>query len=80
LPRLYGAAYIINSDAPNAALPLELHSRPPDYTVAQPLSLMANGNLHRRKNDPNRIPGILGIYVDRARQPLALSKVDRRNG
>ena len=88
MPRLHNAVsttkivavYIINSNAPNAALSLELHSRPPDYPVAQPLSLVANGNLHWRQNDSDRISGILGIYVDRASQPLALLEVDRCNG
>jgi hypothetical protein len=41
---------------------------------------MAHRNLHRRENDADRLCGILGIHVARARRPLALSEVDSRDG
>ena len=41
---------------------------------------MAHRNLHWRQNDPDRIPGILGILVDRAHQPVALPEVDSGDG
>ena len=68
------------TDAPNAALSLELHPGPPDCSVAQSLSAMADRDLHRRQNDPDRIPGILGILVDRAKQLVAVLEMDSGNG
>src|SRR5271157_3541751 len=69
---------ILEPDAADAALSLELHPWPPDCSVAQSLSAMAHRDLHRRQNDPDRIPGILGILVDGAKQPVAIPEVDRR--
>ena len=71
---------ILEPDATDAALSLELHSWPPDCPLAQSISPMAHRNLHRRQDDADRIPGILGILVDRAHQPVALPEVDGRDG
>ena len=71
---------ILEPDAADAALSLELYSWPQDRPVAQSLSPMAHRNLHWRQNDPDRIPGILGILVDRAHQPVALPEVDSGDG
>ena len=71
---------ILEPDADDAALSLELHPWPPDYSVAQSLSAMADRDLHRRQNDPDWIPGILGILVDRTNQPVAIPEVDSGDG
>src|ERR1019366_2552143 len=67
-------------DAADAALSLELHSWPPDCPLAQSLSPMADRDLPRLQNDPDWIPGILGIFVDGASQPVALPEVDSGDG
>ena len=71
---------ILEPDAPNAALSLELHPRTPNCPVAQSLSSVADRDLHWRKNDPDWIPGILGILVDRTNQPVAIPEVDSGDG
>src|ERR1700687_539514 len=74
MPRLYGnVGAILEPDASHAALSLELHPWPPDCALAQSLSSVAHRDLHRRQNDQDRIPGILGILVDGGKQPVALS-------
>src|SRR5271157_3940017 len=71
---------ILEPDAADAALSLELHPWPPDCALAQSLSSMAHRDLHRRQNDPDWIPRILGILVDGAKQPLAVPQVDSGDG
>ena len=71
---------ILEPDATDAALSLELDSWPPDCPLAQSLSPLAYRDLHRRQDDADRLSGILGILVDRANQPLALSEVDCGDG
>ena len=44
--------------------------------MAQPLSIVADRDLLRRENDPDRIPGVLGVYVARTPEPVALPEVD----
>src|SRR5438445_13788414 len=41
---------------------------------------MAHRDLLRRENAANRIPGVLGIHVARAKQSLAFSEVDGGDG
>ncbi len=77
-PRLSGA--ILKSNAADAAFSLELHPWPPDCPLAQSLSAMAHRDVHRRQDDADRIPGILGILMDRANQPVALPEVDSGDG
>lgn len=38
---------------------------------------LADRDLYRRQDEADRISGILGIHVERASQPLALSTMDR---
>ena len=64
----------------HTSISMELDPGAPAYPVAQPLSTVANRNLLWRENDPNRLSGILGIYVARAQEPVALPEVDLRNG
>src|SRR4029077_6036241 len=71
---------ILEPDAADAALSLELHPRPPDCAVAQSLSSVADRDLHRGQDDPDWIPGILGILVDGANQPVAVPEVDGGDG
>jgi len=75
-----GLDAILKPDAADAALSLELDSRSPDCALAQSVSFMADRDLHRRENDADWIPGVLGISVDGAGQPLALPQVDSGNG
>ncbi len=75
LPRRYTCKH-----ASHAALSLECHSRPQNHSLAQSVPLVAHGDVHRHQDDANRLRGILGIYVDGARQPMALFKMDGRNG
>jgi hypothetical protein len=67
-------------NAADAALSLELHPWPPDCPLAQSASSMAHRDLHRRQNDPDRIPRILDVSVDGANQPVALLEVDSGDG
>ena len=48
--------------------------------MAQSLFALAPGDIYRRENDADWIPGILGIRMDRTRQPVAFSKVDSNHG
>src|SRR5579863_4409711 len=66
--------------APFAPLPLERHQRPSPGSVAKPLPPVAYRNLLRRQNDADWLSGILGISVARARESLAFSQVDKRDG
>ena len=78
----YGACpgAILKINAADNALYLELHPRPPDCSLAQPLSSMASRDLHRGQNDADRFPGILGISLDRAEQSVAFSEMDIGDG
>ncbi len=67
-------------DAADAAVSLEFDPWAPDCSVAQPLSAVADRNLYGREDDADWISGILGISMDGARQPVALSKVDGGDG
>src|SRR5579863_5938419 len=66
--------------AHDAPILVECNPRPSPGSVAESLSSMAHRNLHRRENDPDRLPGILGIHVARATRTLAVSEVDRGDG
>src|SRR6266403_1640246 len=68
----FSTGAILSTDAADAALRLELHSRPPDCALAQSLPSLAHRDLHGRQDDPDRIPGVLGIPVDGASQPVAI--------
>src|ERR1700722_2194225 len=68
------------SYAPFAPLSLECHKRPSSGALAQSVSVVAHRDLLWREDDADWIPGILGISLARARQPMALSKVDGRDG
>src|SRR5256885_14566070 len=48
--------------------------------MAQSLSSLASRDLLRRQNAADWIPGILGICSTRTKAPLAISKVDGRDG
>ena len=67
-------------DVVHAPLPLERDSRPPPCSMAQSLSSLASRDLLRRQNAADWIPGILGICSTRTKAPLAISKVDGRDG
>ena len=66
--------------APFAPLPLELDQGPSSGSLAQPLSAVAHRDVLRRKDDADRFSGILGVSLAGAHQPLALLKVDGRDG
>src|SRR5579862_1376765 len=59
---------------------MECHPRTSSRAVAKPLPAVANRNLLRRKNATNRTVGVLGIYLARTQEFMALSKVDSGNG
>ena len=47
---------------------------------AQSVSALENRDLLRRKDATDRFPGILGIYLERAKELMAIPEVDRRDG
>jgi hypothetical protein len=59
---------------------MERHPRASSRAVAKSLPAVANRNLLRRKNATNRTVGVLGIYLARTQEFMALSKVDSGNG
>ena len=67
-------------DAADAAVSLEFDSWAPDCSLAQSLFAVADRDLYGREDDADWIPGILGILVDGARQPVAVSEVDGGDG
>src|SRR5271165_353165 len=71
---------ILETDAADAALSLELHPWSPDSPLAQSLSSMAARNLYGREDDADRFPGILGISVDGTKPSVALLEMDGGNG
>ena len=71
---------IMVRDALHPSILMERNPGTPFGPVAQPLSSVADRDLLWRENDPDRLPGILGIYVARAQEPVALPEVDFRNG
>jgi len=70
----------LESDAADAAVSLEFDSWAPDCSLAQSLFAVADRDLYGREDDADWIPGILGILVDGARQPVAVSEMDGRDG
>src|SRR5580698_8575839 len=72
--------WLLSCHALPAPLSLERHQGPSSGSVAQPLPAMAHRDLLRRQDDADRLPGVLGISVAGAYQPLAFSQVDRRDG
>src|ERR1700722_16489554 len=48
--------------------------------MAKSVSAVAHRNLYRRENDADRLRGVLGIHVARARRPLAVFELDSRDG
>lgn len=71
---------VMMARALHAPLPLERDQGPSPGSVAEPLSFVADRDLHRRENDADRLSGVLGVRVAGAGESLALSQVDERHG
>src|SRR5579872_3587910 len=59
---------------------MERHPRTSSRAMAKSLPAVANRNLLRRKNATDRTVGVLGIYLARTQEFMALPKVDSGNG
>src|SRR5579864_5295389 len=67
-------------NVPQTPLPLERDQGSSPRPLAKSLSSVAHRDLHWRQDDPDWLPGILGIYVARTPRTLALLALDRRDG
>src|SRR5438067_9963840 len=81
--RLLRCARDVNKNKINEIHPpfsLERHPRLPPHSLAQSLSEVAHRDLLRPQDEQDRLPGILGIHVARARQPATLPAMDGGDG
>src|SRR5436305_15070783 len=59
---------------------MECLTWPPARSLAQSVPSLAYGDLLRSKNAADTLYRVLGFRLERAREPVALSQVDGRNG
>src|SRR5215471_8788532 len=59
---------------------LERHPRTPARALAQPVPAVAHGDLLRREDAADPLHRVLGLYVARALEPVAISEVVGGNG
>src|SRR5579872_7050635 len=71
---------ILSTNVFHAAIHLAGQPRPSPGAVAQPLPALAHGNLQRRQNAADRLPGVLGLHVAGTAQPEAFFGVDYGDG
>ncbi len=59
---------------------VERHARPPACALAEPLPALAHRDLLRRQDEPDRLLGILGIYVEGTLRANPVLEMDGADG